>query len=134
MKKVLLDTNILSAFMRGHETVIEKSRSYLQVHEKFTMSIISYYEIMRGIKALSNEKKYLMFQNFIYDCELMDIDRSVADKAADIYHSLRKKGMLIEDADILIAATAIIHDLNMATGNIKHFIRIEGLNLENWLE
>ncbi len=134
MKKALLDTNIVSAFIRGQEVVLSYARNYLQFHERFTLSTITYYEIMRGIKDISSRKKDNIFRDFISECELIDFDRCIADKAAEIYSSLRRKGMLVEDADILIAATALEHDLNMVTGNTRHFMRIEGLILENWLE
>ncbi|MFP4325680.1 MAG: PIN domain-containing protein [Desulfonatronovibrio sp.] len=63
------------------------------------------------------------------ECESIDCDRRIADRAAEIYSTLRRKGMLVEDADILIAATALEHGLSMVTGNTRHFLRIEGLIL-----
>ena len=47
---------------------------------------------------------------------------------------LRRKGMLIEDLDLLIAATAKAHHLTLVTNNKAHCSRIAGLRLENWLE
>ncbi len=134
MKKALLDTNIVSAFIRGQEAVLSYARNYLQLHERFTLSTVTYYEIARGIKAISSREKYSIFRKFMAECELIDFDRRIADRAAQIYSTLRRKGLLVEDADILIAATALEHDLNMVTGNTRHFMRIEGLTLENWLE
>lgn len=40
---------------------------------------------------------------------------------------------MIEDADILIAATARVYEMGMVTDNTRHFDRIEGLKVENWL-
>ena len=134
MNKALLDTNIVSAFIRGQEEALSYARNYLQFHERFTISTLTYYEIMRGIKAISSRKKDKIFRSFMAECELIDFDRRIADRAAEIYTTLRRKGMLVEDADILIAATALEHCLNMVTGNTRHFKRIDGLTLENWLE
>ncbi len=50
-------------------------------------------------------------------------------RAADIYADLRTRGELIGDADILIAATALVHNLPLKTLNIKHFNRIPHLIL-----
>jgi predicted nucleic acid-binding protein len=47
---------------------------------------------------------------------------------------LRKKGNLVEDADILIAATAMTNDLEVVTDNTRHFDRIDGLEISNWLQ
>ena len=47
---------------------------------------------------------------------------------------LRKKGQLIEDADIIIGTTAIINNMVMVTENVKHIGRLNGIVVENWIE
>ncbi len=47
---------------------------------------------------------------------------------------MKKEGNLIEDADILMAATALVQNLVLVTNNVSHFERIKGLELEDWLE
>ncbi len=42
-------------------------------------------------------------------------------------------GNLVPDADILIAGIALTGDYVLVTQNVKHFRRIPGLNVENWL-
>lgn len=54
-------------------------------------------------------------------------------RAAEIYALLREAGLLLEDADILMAAIPFVNDLALVTANVKHFERIPGLPLENWL-
>jgi predicted nucleic acid-binding protein len=54
------------------------------------------------------------------------------DRAAEIYGSLRRRGQPISDADLLIAATALLHDLSLVTGNEDHFKRLDGLRIINW--
>jgi tRNA(fMet)-specific endonuclease VapC len=61
------------------------------------------------------------------------IDQVALDQAAKIYANLRKAGQLIEDADILIAAIALVNDMTLVTNNTSHFSRIAGLQLEDWL-
>ena len=53
-------------------------------------------------------------------------------QAAEIYADLHCSGRLISDADILIAATALTHDLILVTENACHFERITGLRVESW--
>jgi tRNA(fMet)-specific endonuclease VapC len=53
-------------------------------------------------------------------------------QAADLYALLHQAGQLISDADILIAATALKHNLVMVTENVNHFRRIPGLSIESW--
>ena len=48
-----------------------------------------------------------------------------------MYQTLRADGMLLEDADIFMAAIAITNDATLVTRNLRHFERIEGLRLES---
>ncbi len=45
---------------------------------------------------------------------------------------LRRQGLLVDDFDILIGATAVAHQLVMVTNNGKHLGRLTGIELENW--
>ena len=49
-------------------------------------------------------------------------------------HSIVEKGKKIGDMDLLIAANALEEELIVVTGNGKHFSRIAGLQIENWME
>jgi tRNA(fMet)-specific endonuclease VapC len=55
------------------------------------------------------------------------------DVAADVYAHLHASGQPVGDADILIAATALVHHLTVVTNNESHFRRIPGIDVENWL-
>jgi tRNA(fMet)-specific endonuclease VapC len=55
-------------------------------------------------------------------------------QAAGIYAELYQRGALIGDADILIAASAMVHGMALVTNNEEHFRRINGLHVENWLK
>lgn len=51
MTRVLLDTDVLSAIMRGQPVATAKAATYLATHNQFTFSIITRYEILRGLKT-----------------------------------------------------------------------------------
>ena len=52
----------------------------------------------------------------------------------DIRWHLERQGCRIDSMDLLIGATALHEDLTLVTGNVKHFERIPGLRIENWIE
>jgi tRNA(fMet)-specific endonuclease VapC len=133
MKRCTLDTNIITAFLKNDLRVVQSVSEYLEFFDKLTINIISYYEILRGLKDLGNEEKLNRFEDFIQENELVSIRKSTVEKAAEIYAYLKKEGNLIEDADILMAATAIVEELVLITNNIKHFKRIKGLKIDNWI-
>ena len=133
MKRCTLDTNIITAFLKNDLKAVEKTSDYLEFFDKLTINIISYYEILRGLKDLGNKKKIERFEDFIRENELISIRKETVQKAAEIYAYLKKEGNMIEDADILMAATAIVEDLVLITNNIRHFKRVKDLKLDNWL-
>jgi len=133
MKRCTLDTNIITAFLKNDLRVVKRVSNYLELFDKLTINIISYYEILRGLKDLGNQEKLKSFDNFIQENELVFIRKETIQKAAEIYVYLKKDGNLIEDADILMAAIAIVEDMTLITNNTGHFNRVNGLSLGNWL-
>ncbi len=133
MKRCTLDTNIITAFLKNDLRVVERVSNYLEIFDKLTINIISYYEILRGLKDLGNQEKLRSFEDFILENELVLIRKETVEEAAEIYAYLKKDGNLIEDADILMAAIAIVEDMMLITNNTSHFNRVKGLSLDNWL-
>ncbi len=133
MKRCTLDTNIITAFLKKNLRIVKRVSDYLEYFDRLTINIISYYEILRGLKDLGNVEKLKKFEEFVQENELVSIRKETIVKAAEIYAYLKKQGNLIEDADILMASIAIVEDLVLITNNIKHFERIESLATENWL-
>ena len=133
MRKSLLDTNILTAFLKGNQKVVSNISAYLDEFPVLTISVITYYEIIRGLKAINSINKLKTFQSLVEKSEIENINKAIMDSATDIYVNLRRQGTLIEDADILLAATAIEKELVLVTDNIFHFRRIKELRIESWL-
>ena len=67
------------------------------------------------------------------ESEIITLDRVIIDMASEIYAKLKRSGNLVEDADILIAASCLVKDIVLVTDNEEHFRRIENLEVENWL-
>ncbi len=131
---VLLDTDILSALLRGKPVVLARAKVYLAVHQRFTISLITRYEILRGLKTTNATRQTQIFEQFCARNVLLPVADDVILQAAEIYADLHRRGALIGDADILIAASALVHGLGVATNNERHFRRVSGLQVENWLK
>ena len=130
---VLLDTDTLSAILRRNAVVDVRAREYLRSHQRFTFSIITRYEILRGLKARRATKQQAAFDRFCAANTVLHLSNAIVVQAADIYADLYRRGKLIGDADILIAATSIVEGRCLATNNEPHFERIEDLSIDNWL-
>lgn len=134
MKASLVDTNILSLFFRGHHQVIAEFEAYLKEYDSTNFSIITYYEIVSGLKHRDARNQLNLFLKFAAQNTILPLTQEVADVAAEVYADLRKSGQPIDDIDLLIADTAIANGLILVTDNRKHFDRIAQLEVENWAE
>ena len=133
MAAALIDSDTLSEVVKGRDqTVRAHSLTYLAVHGKFTFSIITQYEILRGLMAKQAIRQIQTFKHRCAGSSVLPLTDSIVDKAADIYGQLHRTGQLISDADILIAATALAHGLDVVTENVSHYGRIAGLTLRSW--
>lgn len=132
--KTLLDTDILSSLLRKQPVVVERATHYLAAFEQYTFSLITRYEILRGLKAMRAEKQLAAFNAFCQSSEVVPITEAIVNRASEIYADLYQRGRPIGDADILIAATALEHNLLLSTNNENHFSNISGLRIDNWLK
>ncbi|MBL6986763.1 MAG: type II toxin-antitoxin system VapC family toxin [Methylobacter sp.] len=124
---ICLDTNVLIAHKRAKKADKDKTFLYRLATKsyQFSVSSITVYELLRGDNQDEDAYWKVMFSNMT----VLDFDSHCAEHAANIYQDLKKKGLLIEPEDLLIAATALGNNMNLATGNIKHFDRVVGLEL-----
>jgi tRNA(fMet)-specific endonuclease VapC len=130
---VLLDTDTLSEIIKGRDFATQrKAQEYLSLHQRFQFSIITRYEILRGLKA---KAAFAQIQAFDEQCGkslVLPLTEEIVVQASEIFASLRKRGAIIDDADILIAATALVHELVLITNNLEHYRRIPQLHSETW--
>lgn len=129
----VLDTNIITAILKGNENVETRVQKVILEGKEIFINGISYYEIRRGLLAVNATAKLGLFDQFCREFGLLLLDtKSIFDEAAEIYAYLRRKGEMIEDADILIASVVKISDFILVSDD-SHFHRIQGLRIENWL-
>lgn len=133
MMQTVLDTDILSELMKQNSVVHSCARKYLRKHSQLSVSIITRYEILRGLKAKNATRQIENFQLFSLKLNILPLNDSVVVKAAEIYADLKQAGKIIGDADILIAATAIVNGYRLSTNNRNHYQRISELKIDNWL-
>lgn len=131
----LLDTNILTAIIKKNQNVVDKSKDLKLRGEELFISCITYFESEGGLLAINSQKKLAILEKLCKsDLNILFLDRiEIINIASKIYANLRAKGTPIQLPDILIASTAIYHNLTLVS-NDSDMLRIEGLKLENWLK
>jgi len=130
---IFLDTNIISYYFNGNIKIKEKILEAIDSNVNICTTVINIYEILKGLRWKNNEKKENQFKEFLEDVIVFTIDDDVIDIASDLYSNLRKKGLTIGDADILIAAIVIKNNGILVSNNSKHYEGIEHLKLTNWV-
>ena len=136
-KQYLLDTNILIDILNDNPVVMEKLAQVGTL--KCCISTISLHELYYGAQLAREKKEEYFIKEMNKISKLLkyiDVHPLVADGIdyAKIKHLLKEQGNMIDDFDIVIAGQAISEGLTVVTDNIKHFNRIPGLKIENWME
>jgi tRNA(fMet)-specific endonuclease VapC len=94
------------------------------------LSVIVLGEIYERAYASSNPEAHIQsFRAFWQPYRLIGLDEATMQRFAEIRSLLRRRGELIPDMDLLIAATALRHNLTLLTFNLRHFRRIPDLQL-----
>jgi tRNA(fMet)-specific endonuclease VapC len=129
----LLDSSILIYFLRREQTVLQHTQQYLVAHGQLAFSQVSRYEVQRGLLLSQAVRQQALFRQLCTANIIVPLADPILDLAAQLYADLYRLGQLIDDADILIAATALVHGYRLITDNVRHFARIPNLTVENWL-
>ncbi len=128
----LLDTDTAVFWLRRNSKIRERLTP--ETLKTVAISIISLAELRYGANCSAHpEANHQAIDDFISGIPVLGIDQDIARTYADLKLELRKQGLLIEDLDLLIAATARAHALALVTSNAQHFQRITGLIIENWI-
>ena len=126
----LLDTCICIALLKKSQSVIQRLREVGTHNCK--ISGITLAELYFGAFKSGREKHFNDVAEISKLFEKYPIQYTR--KYGEIRWELEKQGLHIGDMDMFIAATALEEDLILVTGNVKHFERIAGLKIENWME
>ncbi len=132
MKKYLIDTNICIYYLKARYGLNNKIAE-IGIENCF-ISEITVAELKFGAEK-SEQKEYnrKIISAFILKFTIIPIF-SCIDVFAKEKARLRKKGIIIDDFDLLIGATALANGLIMVTNNTKHLGRLKDIDIENWID
>lgn len=98
-------------------------------------SAVTVGELYKGAYRSSNPERFLTYieERLLPNVTVLPYDVAVAKVFGKVRAALEAQGKVLEDSDLQIAATAIFHGLELVTGNVAHFARVPGLNLNESL-
>jgi len=129
-----LDTNIISYLLKDNSVVYKNYDLATANGARCIIPPVAYYEIKRGLLYAKATAKADDFELLCHELGVGEMSVPVWNKAAEFYTNCRRKGQLIEDADLFIAAYCVVNGYILVTNNTRHFIGIDDLLLVNWAE
>ena len=121
----LADTDVLIDFLAGREPAAERVARELESGNLWT-TVITRFEMLSGARRTRETK---IIGELLDSMRIVALDVSAADRAADIRRALERKGVGIGMADSLIAGIVLHVGGALLTRNLRHFQRVEGLDL-----
>ena len=127
----LLDTDTVIYNLKGHDIVERNLR--MHIHDPIKISIMTlmelYYGAYKSQRIESNLAKIKTLENSL---EIIPASQESAEIFGIYKSRLEKLGTPLDDFDLVLASSALAHNMTLVTNNTRHFKRIQGLKLTNW--
>lgn len=133
MKKYILDSDILIYFLKGHKDVVE-SMTKIPISNLY-ITRVNYTELLYGAyNSTKVEENLKTIIPFLENFKVLEFDKESSEVFAKTKASLKQKGKIIADMDLMIASISLKNQFTLVSNNTKHFERIEKLDLKNWID
>ena len=126
---MVADTDVLIDFLEGRSPAADRVALELDRGQLRT-TVVSRFELLAGAKTAPQQK---LVGELLAALPALPLDDPAADRAAEVRRGLERDGAGIGMADSLIAGIVLLHDGILLTRNRRHFERVPGLRVENWL-
>ncbi len=130
--KYLLDTNVCIQYLRGKNVHV---RTHVSSHPTTDLVICSVVagELYYGTSRAKNPSaERIKVDQFLTPYPRLMFDFPAADKFAEVRYDLERRGLMIGQYDVMIAAIALVNALTLVTHNTAEFSRVPGLKLVDW--
>ncbi len=134
MKPYLLDTNIISYFIRDYQSALVERVAQAMASETAAISVITQAELRFGQAGMvAADKRRMAIDLVLTQVSVLPWTSAAADLFGVLKWQHKRQGKPIGDMDTLIAAHALAEKLILVTHNTRHFENVPHLKLEDWL-
>lgn len=132
--RYLLDTNIVSYYVRRSSPALEDRVSDALTRQTIAISVLTRAELRFGQAGMqADDKRRSFIDHFLMRLPNLVWTSNAADRYGDIKALHKRQGTPIGEIDTQIAAHALAEGLILVTHNTKHFDEVPGLKLEDWM-
>ena len=129
----LLDTSVYSQPIRKAPLASVRRRWAMVGDRSLSTSVICEAEVLQGLEAQGSDRLWRAYRSVLKGrVHVLPVDVRVAELYTRVQAASSRVGRTMPAFDLLIAATALVHGLILATCNVRHFEGIEGLPVEDW--
>lgn len=129
---ILLDTDVCVEILRHNPRILARFRA---VQQEARIPFMTAAELLYGAeKSDDPDRNREQVEELLGSVDIVESDENTIRTFGYVKAYLVRAGLAIPDADILVAAAALSRSCPLATGNVRHFSRIWGLQLQNWFE
>ena len=129
---ILLDTDVCVEILRHNPRILARFRA---VQGEAGIPFMAAAELLFGAeKSDDPDRNREQVEELLGSVDIVESDENTIRTFGYVKAYLVRAGLAIPDADILVAAAALSRSCPLATGNVRHFSRIWGLQIQNWFE
>ena len=128
----LLDTHIVSVWARRNNAAL-MAKMLAAAPADLAVSVLGEHELRYGFARNPAVKSWPLIEQLLALIPSLPLTRVIANRAADLRSDLAAAGTPIGPYDLLIAATALEHNATLVTNNVRAFVRVPELSVEDWL-
>jgi predicted nucleic acid-binding protein len=119
----LLDTTVAIDHLRGDQAAVELLRELIENDETLAASEVVRFELVAGVRAA----ELRTLEQFFSAISWISVGEDVARSAGELARKYRRAHSGIDDADYLIAATALLLEAELLTTNVRNFPMLPGI-------
>lgn len=131
----LFDTDTLSHTLKRNPSPELVARlTTLPTEQQFTSAITVGEMVYGAFRSPRREHFLRQFEERVWpNVHILPFDRAAGETFGRLRAELESVGTPLEESDLRIASIALVHNLTVVTGNVRHFTRVPGLQVENWI-
>ncbi len=127
----ILDTDVCVELLRGNERVITRR---IETDDEVATTWVTASELFYGAaKSSRPDANAALVTDFLSTLTTLPNDLAAARLFGEVKIHLQARGLSLADADLFIAAATLAHDATLVTGNRRHYERIPGVVIEDWI-
>jgi predicted nucleic acid-binding protein len=131
----LFDADVLSNVMKRAPSPALLGRLAMLPAERQFTTAITVGEIVYGAQRSSRSDYFLaqLEERVIGNMRVLPFDTSAARVYGRLRAELEQRGTSVDMPDLMIAAIAMSREMTVITGNVRHFAKVPGLSVEDWM-